>query len=326
MTSGAVSGKRIGVGVWGIGSHARRTLLPAISVLRELCLISIGSRSIPTVQTEAKRYRCHAVTSLKELIEIDSIDVIFVATPIGCHAADVALAYEAGKHVWCEKAFTQNLDDAIRLVKISREKDLALCVSCAPLYHPVYNSLMSMITDSTLGRIRSIFAHFGFPHTEGHSKYNPHIGGGALLDIGFYPLVLGAALLGGRPAIHSVIIEKDSGFKVDTGGTSLLRSPSGTHLIARWGYGQDYINEISVFGETGVLKVAPAFSKPDHLNLKMTIQRQNQVEEVAIPTVNQFALMLQSFARTINEKIIRESYRKKAIDHQELINQVKNFS
>ena len=315
----------VGVAVWGIGEHAKRTILPAINEVAELKLVCIGGRNFSVVKKESEKWGCAGYTSLHELAALDSVGVVIVATPVGCHAPDVAAVMEAGKHVWCEKAFTQNLDEALQLAEESRIKDLALCVSCPPLYHPLYFQLVSLLENGALGQIYFIDSHFGFPHVPGHSKYDEDVGGGALLDVGFHALVFGSSLLTEVPRVEAAILEKEIGFNLDTSGTALLRFPSGAHLISRWGYGQDYTNEIRIFGETGSIKAIPAFSKPPNLTVKMTIKRQNFTENINVPAINQFAEMLRNFTLTLEDISLRESYRQRAISQQQLLAEVQRF-
>ena len=316
---------RIGIAVWGIGGHARRTVLPAIEKVPDLDLIAIGSRDRSVVEKEAKKFGCCGVGSLQQLIEFDEVDVVFVSTPIGCHATNVTMALAAGKHVWCEKAFTQNLDEAYQLVEMSREKDTAICVSCPPLHHPLYDRLIMLLEKKVVGKLRAIDAHFGFPHVEKHSKYDPDVGGGALLDVGFYPLVVGSALMTECAVVTSAVIETETGFGVDTAGTALLRFPSGVHLTGRWGYGRDYINELRVFGETGEIRVSPVFSKPSNRVVKMEVLRQNKYEEIYVPDSDQFVEMLHAFIAPLKDPTLRDFYRERAFAQQKLISDVQMF-
>ena len=120
----------------------------------------------------------------------------------------------------------------------------ALCLSCPPLYHPQFQALKEFVHAGELGQIRSISATFSFPHTDpSNTKYAPSKGGGALLDVGFYPLVVPASLFEEEPDLLGANTVIEDGYAVDTFGAALLHYPeTGIHHTATWGYGGDYIN------------------------------------------------------------------------------------
>ena len=285
------------IGVHGIGDHARRTILPAVDAAPTLILAGISTRNPEVRKSEGEKWSCPGWDGLDAMLNSAELDAVIVASPIGCHFVDGLKVLTAGVHLWSEKAFTNDLADAESLIKLAGERDLAVCVSLAPAYHAQFRAIRRLLGDGVVGRPRDINAHFGFPHVaRERSLYDPALGGGALLDMGYYPIVLAAELLGEVPRVRGANLAGDDGYAVDTSGAAVLTSASGVQVSAQWGYGRDYINELTIVGDTGTIVAKPAFSKPAHLAVTLSIRRQNACEDVQLESCNQFEEMLKAFA------------------------------
>jgi len=316
----------IALGVYGIGEHARRTVLPAIACCTQVRLAGIATRNLDVLDVESRKYGCPSWTTLNNMLAETSLDVIMIATPIGQHFEDAHLVLSAGKHVWCEKAFTESYTQAEELIAIARRTDLAVCVSCPPLYHEQFRKLAALVRNGRIGQVRSINANYGFPHIDpNNSKYDPNIGGGAMLDVGFYPIGVPGALFDESPVVLGSAIEHESGYDLDTGGAALLRFPSGINLSATWGYGRDYVNELQIVGTSGIITAFPAFSKPSALKASLTLRNQNKTKDIYVPTCNQFTNMLNAFANAIFDMGARERFRTNALKHQGLMDAVRKI-
>ena len=318
----------IAVGVYGLGDHARRTILPAIDSSDAVQLAGIATRDQSILDVEAERWQCRAWCSLHDMVNSSDADVIIVATPIAQHFEDGMAVLDAGKDLWCEKALTRTLDEAETLIENSRRMKRALCLSCPPLYHPQFQALKEFVHAGELGQIRSMSATFSFPHTDAsNTKYAPSKGGGALLDVGFYPLVVPASLFEEEPDLLGANTVIEDGYAVDTFGAALLHYPeTGIHHTATWGYGGDYINEIQIIGEAGTVIASPAVSKPGHLPFHLTLRRQNETKTLPVAKKNQYAAMLWAFADAALSSDTQERFRAQALRYQRLLSRVQSRS
>jgi NDP-hexose-3-ketoreductase len=220
------------------------------------------------------------------------LDAVFVATPIGLHFDDGRKVLEAGLHLWSEKAFTRNAQDAETLISLAAGRDLAVCVSLAPAHHALFTRLQGLIRAGEIGTVRAVSAHFGFSHVDAsHSKYDAES-------------------------------TTEPGYSVDTAGACLLEFADGVTATAQWGYGRDYINELTVIGETGALTARPAFSKPPHLPPTLTLRRQNQETPIEVAPGDQFVDMLAVFAEAVRDTEIARRMRETALAHQVLLDQI----
>ena len=156
-----------------------------------LDLAAVGSRSQESADAFAARFdiaRAHG--SYEALAADPEIDIIYVATPHPMHHADALLALNAGKHVLVEKAFTVNRGEAEELQKLAAEKGLLAMEAMWTRYLPHMLRIHEIIAAGTLGEIRAVMAD----HTQNITDDPAHrlnaleLGGGALLDLGIYPI------------------------------------------------------------------------------------------------------------------------------------------
>ena len=165
-----------------------------------LDLVAVGSRSQASADEFARRFdipRAHG--SYAALAEDPEVDIIYVATPHPMHHEDARLALQNGKHVLVEKAFTLNRAEAEDLQRLGAENGLLVMEAMWTRYLPHMVRLREIIAEGTLGEIRSVSADHtqSLPTDPAHRLNDLALGGGALLDLGIYPIsfiwdVLGA--------------------------------------------------------------------------------------------------------------------------------------
>src|SRR5882757_3483176 len=189
---------------WGVlatGGIAA-TSTEALRTMPDAEVVAVGSRSPAGAKAFAERYGiARAYGSWADLAADESVDVVYVATPHSAHRAAAGLCLEAGRAVLCEKAFTINSREARELVALARDRRLFLMEAMWTYCNPLVRRLVAMVADGAIGEPRSVSAHFGFAadFPPDHRLRDPAQGGGALLDLGVYPVSF-AHLLLGEPA------------------------------------------------------------------------------------------------------------------------------
>jgi len=160
---------------------------------------AVGSRSIEKAKAFAGRFDIeNAHGSYEALVADPSVDIIYVATPHPQHAPCVRMALEAGKHVLVEKPFTLNAREAEDIAALAQDKGLVLLEAMWTRFLPHMRRIHEIITAGTLGELRSVQAeHRQFlPQDPSHRLNAPDLGGGALLDLGIYPVSFAFDILG----------------------------------------------------------------------------------------------------------------------------------
>jgi len=169
-----------------------------------LDLRAVGSRRLEGARAFAEEFdvaRVHG--SYEALAADDEIDIVYIATPHPMHAENALLLLEHGKHVLIEKPFTLNADQAIAVRDLARAKGLLAMEAMWTRYLPHMIRIREIIESGTLGEIRAVFAD----HTQRISDDPAHrlnaleLGGGALLDLGIYPVSFAWDMLGAPTSI-----------------------------------------------------------------------------------------------------------------------------
>lgn len=172
-----------------------------------LDVVAVGSRTQESADEFAARFdipRAHG--SYVDLAEDPEVDIIYVATPHPMHHEDARLALQNGKHVLVEKAFTVNRAEADDLRSLAAEKGLLAMEAMWTRYLPHMVRLREVIASGTLGEIRSVSADHtqSLPPDPAHRINALSLGGGALLDLGIYPISFIWDVLGAPTQITAV--------------------------------------------------------------------------------------------------------------------------
>ncbi len=196
---------------WGIlatGGIAR-SFARDLLVTPGAVIAAVGSRAQGSADAFARELGgddCRAHASYESLVADPEVDVVYVATPHSMHLRDARLAFEAGKHVVCEKPLTINAAEAEEMVRLAREHDRFLMEAMWMACHPVIRAVRDGLAAGRFGTPRSLHADIGFrverPPTD--RLLDPALGGGTLLDMGVYPLTFAHLMLGEATELRGV--------------------------------------------------------------------------------------------------------------------------
>ena len=169
-------------------------------------LSAVGSRSAESAAAFAHRHGfARAYGSWAELAADDDLDVVYVATPHAVHYDAVLTCLTGGKSVLCEKPMTLDLVSSAHLVQEARARGLFLMEAMWMRCNPAVRRIAELVRDGAIGELVSVHADFGLqgPFEATHRLRDPELGGGALLDLGVYPLNLAHLVLGTPATVQS---------------------------------------------------------------------------------------------------------------------------
>lgn len=194
---------------------------------------AVGSRTQERADAFATRHgipRAHG--SYEALVADPDVDVIYVATPHPMHAADATLALEAGKHVLVEKSFTVNAADAQAVVDLAHARGLVVLEAMWTRWLPHMRRIREIIAAGTLGDVRTLIADHNqdLPDDPAHRIQDPELGGGALLDLGIYPVSFAWDLFG-EPSTVQANSSPTPVTKVDRQTAIVLGYPGGQQAV-----------------------------------------------------------------------------------------------
>ena len=192
-------------GILGTGKIAKR-FMQAVFYVPEAQVVAVGSREQHTADQFGAQYGVpKRYGSYDALISDPEVEIVYVATPHTLHAENTLAALQAGKHVLCEKPFTINAQQAERVIQAARASCKFVMEGMWTRCFPVVREIVRRIQAGELGEIRYLQADFGFrPAFNPASRlFAPELGGGALLDVGVYPVALAFLVLGAPTQIVS---------------------------------------------------------------------------------------------------------------------------
>lgn len=192
--------ERIGWGILATGKIAH-TFARDLALVPGARLAAVGSRRLAAAQEFAAAHGDGATVahgSYDDLLADPDVDVVYIATPHALHLDGARAAFEAGKHVLCEKPLTLRTSDAEEMVRLAVAHDRFLMEAMWMACHPVVRQLRGELAAGRFGAPRQLQAELGFrvdaPPTD--RMFAPELGGGALLDMGVYPLTFAHLMLG----------------------------------------------------------------------------------------------------------------------------------
>jgi predicted dehydrogenase len=204
-------------GILGPGGIAR-AFAKDLTLLEGHTIGAVGSRSIDNAHSFAKDFGGTAYGSYEQLVKDPTIDAIYVATPHPAHHDNVILALNAGKPVLCEKPFAVNAGQAQAMVDTAAKNKVALMEAMWARFLPHYSKVREIIASGVLGPILSIHADHGQRLADQNIPrlVEPHLAGGALLDLGIYPISFAHMILGNPASITSSAIMTNKGVDAQT--------------------------------------------------------------------------------------------------------------
>lgn len=256
-------------GIMGTGTIANN-FVQGLSVLEDAELYAVASRSIEKAKEFGEKYSATKVYgSYEELVKDEIVDIIYIATPNTAHKNNIMLCLNNEKPVLCEKPFTINAKEAEEVIKVAKEKNLFLMEAMWSRYFPVMKQVNSWLEQGVIGDLRMLTADFGF-RREGPSeerKVSPGRGGGALLDVGVYPISFASKIFGRFPSqITGITSLYETG--VDQQSSMLLGYDKGEMAVLSCAINTPTPKEARIIGNKGSIYI-PDFSRATKATLNV---------------------------------------------------------
>lgn len=258
-------------GIIGTGTIANN-FVKGLSALPNAQLYAVASRTKEKAEAFGKQYgavKCYG--SYEELVKDSEVDVVYIATPNTAHKENAMLCINNGKPVLCEKPFTINAKEAEEVVNLARDKKVFLMEAMWSRFFPVMEQVRKWLKEDAIGELRMITADFGFRRTGPvileDRKVNPNLGGGALLDVGIYPIAFSSMIFGDTPkTITGVTSKCETG--VDEQSAMLLGYDGGKISVLSCAINTQTPKEARIIGNKGSIYI-PEFFKATKATLEV---------------------------------------------------------
>ena len=277
------------IAIIGFGNHVRKNILPAISRMDDVLVDAIYVRDKIKYIASAQDYKVTIKTLDDELSA--KVEWVYISTPISTHYELVSKYLKAGKNVICEKPLTDSLKKTKHLFELAAINKVILHEVYMYQYHKQFEHLKRTVKEN-LSSLKTVSTKFSIPHLEQNDiRYKKKLGGGALLDVGFYPVSLIISLFG-EPKEIKYILNSEDDYEVDLFGAAIFVFEN-FYCYAEWGIGLPYANQATIITEKQVYTYERIFSKPETLKTEVYLKEGFDVNREIIGSDDQFANMFQ---------------------------------
>ena len=256
-------------GILGTGKIARQ-FATALQQTPGAVLAGVASRDGAKAAAFAEEFGVQrSFDSYQALADADAIDLVYIGTPHPMHAENALMALGAGKGVLCEKAFTVNRREAAQVVEMARANKLFLMEAMWTRFMPALAAVRRLIKEGVIGTPTQLSADFGFdaPQDPAHRVINRELGGGALLDLGIYPLSIAASLLG---PVRSVTASAEMGETgVDLQTVFALKHDNGAMSSCACSLKARTPCELSISGALGHIRINSQFHRATSISVAL---------------------------------------------------------
>ena len=264
-------------GIIGCGGIAN-TFATSLNALDSGILLAGASRTGDKAAAFAEKHGlARSYTDYEALVADPDIDAVYVATTHNFHHENVKLCLEHGKHVLCEKPFTVNAGQARDLIQLAQAKNLFLMEGLWTRFLPAIIHLQELLAGGAIGEVQSVYANFflGRDFAPEHRLRNKALAGGALLDLGVYPINMASLVFGQQPLKIESAVNLDEETGVDASSYYFFDYGQRRRAVLSASYAQAAPVEALVCGTQGFIRL-PHF----HGAKEMHLYRNGEAPEV----------------------------------------------
>ncbi len=289
---------------WGIVSTAAIgtvKVIPAMQQSQYCDIVAIASRSEEKAEAVAKQLGIpKAYGSYEQLLADPDIDAIYNPLPNHLHVSVSIQALEAGKHVLCEKPIGLSSAEGNELIAAGQaHPELKLMEAFMYRHHPQWQTALRIVKEGGIGTLKTIQTFFSyFNNDSGNIRNQADIGGGALMDIGCYPISLSRFIFAAEPNRVVSTVENDPQFGCDRLTSAILDFGSGVATFTCSTQLESY-QRVQIFGDKGRVEIEIPFNAPPDQPCKMWHQVDEEIKEIVLETCDQYTVQGDLFSQAI---------------------------
>jgi predicted dehydrogenase len=293
---------------WGVLSTAAigtKKVIPAMQLGEFTTVAAIASRDLSKAQAAAKALGIPAAYgSYEELLADPGIDAIYNPLPNHMHVPWTIKAAEAGKHVLCEKPISLTVAEAETLLEVRARTGVKIGEALVIVHHPQWVRLRELLAEGRIGELRSILGLFSYFKLDPTNIRNQaDIGGGGLMDIGYYLIEAARLAFGGKPNRVVAAIDRDPAMRIDRltsaimqFGTAQAVFTCSTQLVPYQG--------LQFFGTKGRIQLEIPFNAPPDHSTRLLIDDGTDlfgsgITTETFPACDQYTLQADAFSKAV---------------------------
>lgn len=290
--------KQIHWGILGYARIAKNEVIPALLEAPTARLYGIASRDTEKREEARSLFPFERVyETYEELLEDEHIQAVYIPLPNALHKEWAVKAMEKGKHVLCEKPLALSEKEVKDMTETSEKYGVLLMEAFMYRYTHRIRKVLELVQSGVLGEIRHIDSSFRFylnrPNT---IKMKKELGGGALYDVGCYPVNFANLLLKEEPQEIAVSSVMTDGVDIET--SVLLTYKNGVTASLHCGFNAYGVNSSEILGTEGRLVIPDTFLEEAG---DLTLYHKNQVENISVPGCHRYTLEVEDFSKAVLE-------------------------
>ena len=293
---------------WGVLSTAkigRKQVIPATQKSQLGAVTAIASRDLARAKAVAAELGIEkAYASYQDMLADKDIDAVYNPLPNHLHMQWSIRALKAGKHILCEKPIALSVAEAEQLAGVAAaHPKLKAMEAFMYRFHPQWQAAQRLVREGRIGQLRTIHTTFSYFNDDPQNIRNQRdIGGGALMDIGCYPVSLSRFIFDDEPKRVLGVIERDPKTNIDRLTSATLEFFQGTSTFTCSTQLAPY-QRVNIFGTTGRIEIEIPFNAPNDKPCRLWVQTggatNTKTEEVKFEICDQYTLQADAFARSI---------------------------
>lgn len=294
--------KKIRVGVLSVAKIATVKVIPAMRSCSHCEIVAIASRDSARARAAAASLGIpRAFGSYEELLADPEIDAVYNPLPNHLHVPWSVRAAEAGKHVLCEKPLGLDVADVETLIAARDRARVKIGEAFMIRLHPQWLRAREIVQSGEIGELRAMHCMFSYFNRDAANIRNrPECGGGALMDIGCYPIHAARWFFGAEPVRVASRIGRDPDFGTDHTTSALLDFPNGQALFTT-STQMNPSQRVSFFGALGSVEIEIPFNAPPDRETRIFVRAGAAERTETFPVCDQYTLQGDAFARAILE-------------------------
>ncbi|MDT7779026.1 MAG: hypothetical protein QOC99_1538 [Acidobacteriota bacterium] len=294
-------------GVLGAANIAVKKVIPAMQRGEWSEVVALASRDVERAREAARSLDIRkAYGSYEELLADEEIEAIYNPLPNNLHAPWTAKAAEAGKHVLCEKPIAMSAAEARELIAVRDRTGVKIQEAFMVRTHPQWTTTVELIRAGRVGELRAAAGFFSyFNRDPGNIRNRTETGGGALMDIGCYPITVSRFVFGEEPRRCLGLVERDPEMGTDRLSSAILDFPSGQAVFTCGTQLLPY-QRMQFFGTRGRIEIEIPFNAPADRPTRILIDDGSDifgsgVEVREFAPCDQYTIQCDLFSRAVRE-------------------------
>jgi len=286
----------------GYSAIAKKRILPALRKIEHISRIDIASRSSASGISDEATFNGMVFNDYADAISKSKADLVYISLVNSSHAEWVEQALRRGCHVIVDKPAFTSIDDVRKLTDLARAKGLCLAEATVYGYHPQIKMTRDLFLQAGTQPTRLTISFSFPPFSEDNFRYQKHLGGGALWDLGSYAVSPGRIFFENEPdEVFCRVCTRSAATGVDTSFSMLASYPGGRSMVGHFDFNTEYRNCINILGPGMSVDIDRVFTTPLDMENELQVRSNNRTKSVKTPPTDSFAVFLQSVFDAIRE-------------------------